>query len=408
MRSSRMKLPATILFLTLLIAFRPIVSLAQANIPLIQFDFCGEPIEFRFNKALIPKGTVLLNQEAIRSFYDSINNNDYQPIINALYAYRSKYQPNDWLYYQLIRRTAQQISPKGENYDRYTLYKWFLLTKTGYDAILTISGNRILFYVRCDENTYNIPNRISNGKQYVCLNYHDYGNIDFEKNKFTEVIIPVTEAQNSFSYKITHLPEFKPADYKEKDLHFSYNENEYHFKVKLNTQIATLFTNYPVVDYGMYLNIPLSQETYRSLIPLLRKNVKGMNTKSGVDYLMRFTRYAFMFEPDYKHFGSEKRLSPEQTLLYDQSDCDDRVALFFCLVKEIYNLPMIVLTYPNHVTIAVQFDKPVGKPIIYNGNKYTVCEPTPQKEDLSIGQLLPKLNKAPYEIAYVYTPAKNN
>ncbi|MEI2740451.1 MAG: hypothetical protein V9F01_16890 [Chitinophagaceae bacterium] len=62
-------------------------------------------------------------------------------------------------------------------------------------------------------------------------------------------------------------------------------------------------------------------------------------------------------------------MSPEQTLLYEQSDCEDRAALFFCLVKEIYNLPMIVLAYPEHVTIAVKFNKPVGTPIIYNGHK---------------------------------------
>jgi hypothetical protein len=219
--------------------------------------------------------------------------------------------------------------------------------------------------------------------------------------------LPVAEAQNSFSYKITHLPEFKATDYKVKNLSFNYNDNEYQYKVKLNNQIQSLFVNYPVVDYALYLNIPLSRETYYSLIPLLKKSVKGMSVKNGVDYLMRFTRYAFLFEPDAQVFGSEKRLSPEQTLLYDQSDCEDRVALFYCLVKEIYNLPMIVLAYPKHVTIAVQFEKPVGKPIVYNGQKYSVCEPTPQKEDLMVGQLLPELKKAPYEVAYVYTPQRN-
>ena len=95
---------------------------------------------------------------------------------------------------------------------------------------------------------------------------------------------------------------------------------------------------------------------------------------------------------------------PEQTLVYENSDCEDRVALFFYLVKEIYNLPMIVLTYPKHVTIAVKLDKPVGKTIVYNGNKYSVCEPTPQKIDLPVGKLLPELRHSPYEIAYVYIP----
>ena len=129
-----------------------------------------------------------------------------------------------------------------------------------------------------------------------------------------------------------------------------------------------------------------------------------MSTKNGVDYLMRFTRYAFLFERDSESFGKEKRLSPEETLLYDRSDCEDRAALFFYLVKETYNLPMIVLAYPTHVTIAVQLDKPVGKPVLYEGKKYSICEPTPQKKDLKIGQRVPSLNKTSFEIVYAYNP----
>jgi hypothetical protein len=129
-----------------------------------------------------------------------------------------------------------------------------------------------------------------------------------------------------------------------------------------------------------------------------------MNQKNGVDYLMRFTRYAFSYEKDTENFGAEKRLSPEQTLLYDNSDCDDRAGLFFYLVKEFYNLPMIVLSYPQHITIAVKFDKPIGDVIIYKGNDYSVCEPTPQKEDLRIGESLPNLRKAPYDVVYSYNP----
>ncbi|THU41416.1 hypothetical protein FAM09_04720 [Niastella caeni] len=398
-----MKKYTTILILLVTFAFRPNDTLATP----IQFDFCGELITFDFDRTLVPSTPVLSNEASITEFYQSLTSKDYDGLINALLAYKEKFKPDDWLYYQLIRKAAQQISPKTDNYHRYTLYKWYFLCRSGYDARLATSGDYILFYIRCEENTYNIPNRTVNGNQYVCLNYHDYGNnIDFRLHKFDILKLAVPEASNSFSYKITHLPEFKSSDYKEKDLRYTYNDNEYHYKIKLNTQIQSLFINYPVVDYALYLNIPLSRETYYSLIPLLKKNMKGMNVKSGVDYLMRFTRYAFLFEPDAQVFGAEKRLSPEQTLLYDQSDCEDRVALFYCLVKEIYDLPMIVLSYPKHVTIAVQFDKPYGKPIIYNGNKYSICEPTPQKTDLRIGQLLPELSREAYEVTYVYNPSK--
>ncbi len=398
-----MKISAAIWTLVFLLSFCPKFSPAQNSIQTTRFEFFGDTIALEFPTDFTDF-TEPLSDQSIQSFHDQISTVDYTPVIKALLFYKEQHQLDDWLYYQLIRKTAQQISPKKANYQRYTLYKWFFLTKSGYDAMLTICGNRLLFYAQSDENIYNIPYRKKDGKQYVCLNYHDYGMIDFEKNKFDEVAITVPGAQKSFSYKITRLPEFKPEDYKEKNLQFTFYQDLYQFKVKLNPEVKTIFANYPVVDYECYFNIPLSGETYSSLIPLLKKNIKGMSIKNGVDYLMHFTRNAFLFESDSEVFGNEKRLSPEQTLLYDQSDCDDRAALFFYLVKEIYNLPMIVLAYQKHVTIAVKFDKPVGKPIVYNGIKYSVCEPTPQKQDLRVGQLLPELRNSSYQVAYAYEP----
>jgi hypothetical protein len=400
-----MKTRCSILALLLLISFLPGKSFGQDNYTRLSFDFYGDPVELTVDQSFLISYNENLTPQSLQTFQTAITASHTVPLVQALLDYKKKYQLDDWLYYQLIRKTAQQISPKADNYFRYTLYKWFLLTRSGYDATLKTNGEKLLFYVQSDENIYNIPSYMKAGKQYVCLNYHDYGfNVDFSTSTFTEVA--VAEAQKGFSYKVTRLPGFRPADYEDKDIRFNYRETDYHFKVKLNPQIKTIFANYPVVDYESYFNIPLSNETHSSLIPVLRKSIKGMNTKNGVDYLMRFTRYAFLFETDAVVFGNEKRLSPEQTLLYEQSDCEDRAALFFYLVKEIYNLPMIVLAYPEHVTIAVKFDKPVGTPIIYNGMKYTVCEPTPQKKDLAVGQLVPALRKESYEVVYAYTPAR--
>ncbi len=372
---------------------------------ILSFDFFGEQVSIPVDYSVhIPfNGTPDANN--ITGFILFLQKSSFSSLTESLLEIKSGQKLNDWIYYQLIRKTAQQISPKAENYYRYTLYKWFLLTRSGYDALLRTSGEKLLFYVRTDENIYNIPCYLKNGRQYVCLNYHDYGsNIDFEKEKFYEIALHTEEAVNAFSYRITRLPDFNPSVYKEKQIQFSYNRHEYDFKIKLNPQVKTLFNNYPVVDYASYFNIPLSEETYRSLIPALKKTVKGLSVKNGVNYLMHFTRYAFVFKTDTEVFGTEKRLTPEQTLLYDESDCEDRAALFFYLVKEIYNLPMIVLAFPEHVTIAVKFDKPVGRPIVYNGEKFSVCEPTPQSKDLKIGKMMPDLYKSSYQVAYAYTP----
>lgn len=341
---------------------------------------------------------------SVKTYIQRIDAGSLQPFLSALQAYKARYHPDDWLYYQLVRKMAQQISPKAANYYPYTFYKWWFLVQSGYDARLTVAGDYLLFYVQCDEAIYNIPAKIIEGRQYVCLNYHDYGSIDFQRYQFADATPFAVAGARPFSYKISSLPDFLPDAYTEKEVQFSDGLREYAFRIKVNPQVKTLFTNYPAVDYDLQFNMPLSRATYESLLSSLKKQVKGLKPKDGVEFLMRFTRYAFLFKPDTEVFGAEKRLSPEQTLLYEYSDCEDRAALFFFLVKEIYNLPMLVLTYPGHVTVAVQFDKPYGKTIAYNGNQYSVCEPSPQGMDLRIGQLLPELSKKAYQIAYAYRP----
>lgn len=401
-----MKIRNTILLFLISLTFtRP--AHGQSNLPGIRVEFSGTVLNLPFDRLHFVDFGQPLSDESIQAFYTAFSEKPWQPLVKALLEYREQAKLDDWLYYQLIRRTAEQISPKASNYHRYTLYKWFLLAHSGYDATLTIADDQLLFYVQSDENIYNIPARIRDGKQYVCLNYHDYGSIDFARVRFEEISLRVPGVHRQFSYKVRQLPDFNTRDYQKKDLQFTYYQHQYHFKLRLNPQVKALFNNYPVVDYESYFNIPLSRETYSSLVPAIRTYVKNLSQKNGIDYLMRFTREAFAYQPDLEHFGAEKRLPPEQTLLYDQSDCEDRAALFFFLVKEIYNLPMIVLAFPEHVTVAVKLDKPAGKPILHNGVSYSVCEPTPQKRDLALGQMLPELRNRDYEVAYVYEPERN-
>lgn len=372
----------------------------------IQVAFYGDSLRFSIEHLesiqLDPQN---IDKAAILNFYEQAQELRFRPLVNYLLYYKNKNQLDDWFYYQLIRKTAQELCPKQKNFELYTLYKWFLLAQSGYDARLAISDKRLLFYVRSEDNIYDIPYYKENDKQYVCLNYHDYGSkIDFTQVQFYQIDIDIPEAIRSFSYRVTRMPDFHREEYAEKDLQFNYENKHYSFKVMVNPELKNIFANYPVVDYEAYFNIPLSKKTYNSLIPVLQETVKGMSQKKGVEYLMRFVRDAFAYQNDQSLFGKEKRLSPEQTLLYQASDCDDRAAFFFALVKEIYNLPMIVLLYPEHVTIAVQFEKAKGKGIVYKDKKYLVCEPTPQAEDLNIGELATKWRNSQYEIAFEYNP----
>lgn len=78
-------------------------------------------------------------------------------------------------------------------------------------------------------------------------------------------------------------------------------------------------------------------------------------------------------------------MTPEEALYYEYTDCEDRSALFYYLVKELLDLPMVILKYPNHVNIAVKIDNVPGQSVIYEGNKYYVCEPSNTRDNTDVG-----------------------
>ncbi len=393
---------ATIFFLLFTLAS---VTVAQQNRVLL-VDFYGDTLSFYLSLPDTSNLHEKITGEEIKNQVNFLEKWNYQLIVDSMLNYRNTHQLDDWLYYQLVRKTSQVIFAKESNYLRYTTLKWFFLVHSGYDATLKIIDNKLLLYVQSDEPIFNLPYYMKNGKQYVCFNYHDYGFFEVKEKIYPEIDLRYINSRKPFSYKVAKIPEGKDNRYIEKELEFNYYESVTHFKIKLNPNIQQMFANYPVVDYATYFNIPLSRKTYQTLIPELKKNIAKMSVKNGVDFLMRFTRYAFLFETDTENFGREKRLTPEQTILYKYSDCEDRAALFFYLVKEIYNLPMIVLSYPNHISIAIKLKKPVGKPIIYNGEKYTEAEPTPQMEDLPLGKMIPSLRNTNFQVVYVYNPTQ--
>lgn len=388
-----------LVFITLFSLGREITSINDS----IEVEFLG-----KFFKLPSP-GSIesienSINPDLIEQFARKIHTPAMSEIANSLVEIQKKESLDDWLFYQLIRRTANLCIKKSTNFNEYTLIKWYLLKETGFEPLLSISKTKILLYINSDEIIYNLPLKKINNQEYICLNYHDYDhNIEFENENFVNLISLLSPAKK-FSFKINQLPDFALSNYRNKEIIFQYKKKEDRLNIKINPSVKSYFTNYPVTNYQNQFNIPLSKETHQSLIPALKEKIKKFNINQGVEYLMYFTRHAFLYERDTENFGREKRLSPEETLLYEKSDCEDRSALFYFLVKEIYNLPMIVISYPEHVTVAVKLDIDKVSKIIYQGESYTICEPTPQKTELKLGKVLPSYQKKKFEVAYAYSP----
>ena len=326
-------------------------------------------------------------------------------ILPEMTAIRERQQLCDWFYYQLIRRVADQIIPKAGDYRGYTIAKWHLLRASGFDPLVVLEGSRIWLYIQTEDTLYNLPGRIIDGRQYICINAHDYGFDERRSPDQRSIHTNENTRARPFSFSIDRLPEFPEDAYRRKAFVFNVGHRREQVDVSLNTALPGLLRNYPVTDYRHHFNIPLSRETQASLVNQLRRKLERMETPKGIEYLLQFTRHAFAFATDTEAFGREKRLSPEETLLYETSDCEDRAALFFYLVREIYDLPMVVLTFPNHVSVAVELKQNLGQIVRHEGREYTLCEPTPQRRDLKPGESLKGLHDGPFEVSYSYRPA---
>jgi hypothetical protein len=111
----------------------------------LRFEFLGDSLQIEADSSIAVPFAGELSAASIRSFYEKINGSKYQSLVSSLQTIREERKLDDWLFYQLVRKTAQQLAPKADNYYRYTLFKWFLMVKSGYDATLNIYNDQLLF-----------------------------------------------------------------------------------------------------------------------------------------------------------------------------------------------------------------------------------------------------------------------
>jgi hypothetical protein len=387
------------------ICFWAISARAQDIYNVADLDFWGRNISFYYKSPEIVKFNDIESVD-IDAIMDNIGSKT-DDVKNIIEETRRDMELSDWLTYQLIRKCANVISPKSADFNIYTLTKANLLENLGYAPLVGWDGKSFLLYIKSNDEIFNLPVKIYQGENYVCINYHDFNYAESIQFSSLNLRSLNHEKGKQFRFSISSVPAYPQDKVTEKVLQFEYKSKTYSIPVMVNQEIRNYFTNYPVTSYESQFNIPVNNITSTSLINNLKIKLKNLPVKKGVELLMNFTRTAFDFANDTEVFGREKRLSPEETLLYEKSDCEDRAALFFYLVKEIYNLPMIILSYPDHVNVGVQLDGK-GYTANYQNKSFTVCEPTPQKKNLPIGKIQSVRKKDNYEIAYAYIPAGNN
>lgn len=140
-----------ILFIITVLYISTAFSQNRVERSLVVVDFYGDSLSFPVDASVHVSFEEQLSKKSISNFYENMLKGLYQPMIQTLVQYRDEKKLDDWFYYQLIRTTAEKLSPKADNYHRYTLYKWFLLNESGYSSTTRFRNDTLLLYVRSEE-----------------------------------------------------------------------------------------------------------------------------------------------------------------------------------------------------------------------------------------------------------------
>jgi hypothetical protein len=355
----------------------------------VQFMFYGTDIQIYADQELtcIPAPTI--NEMGIARFWEQACLVDYGDLVDQLLILKNDLSLNDWGYYLLIKQMTESLDYPDINSRK--LLTWFLLTRSGYRAKFSYSGQ---------ETSVIVPsNQVIYGKDYLTIDGIHYFILDaIDSNVIHTYARDYYDATRPFDFNLDKSPDFRfrPAH---RIIEFTFNNESYEINLDLNENLMAFYHDYPLVDIDVYMNAAVDEEVYESLANALLPAMDLMNEVEKIDFILRFVQTAFRYQTDQEQFGKEKYFFPEEVVFYPSSDCEDRSVLFSFLVSELLHKKVIGLRYDGHMAAAVCITEgqPVdGRYIFYRNERYIITDPT--YINAPAGTILPQFADALAEV----------
>lgn len=368
-----------------------------------RFDlpFYAEPVAVEYDPGMMISMTGTPSDATLRAAYREYRRKPTQPLLNSLLQAKHELQLNDYLFYKLARTTVQVIfhkQPNSRNAQEVTLFG--MLIDAGFDARLTYRGDQVFVNIYTTDDLFEVPIIDVADRPYAnisCLQ----GDCDGRQRLFVYNEHP-NPGGRSFGFQIRNWPALSPQP-TIKAMAFNFKGQRREMQVTFDRTMVDIMSDYPFVNEYCYLETPLSPTLRESLLPQLRSQLQALpGQQQQLEFLASFTRSAFNYKEDNEYFGHSKPMVPEELFGYNFSDCEDRSALFFALVRDLLNLPMAVIAYDDHLSIAVASDDILGDSFEYNGQRYVFCDPTGPRNSSRIGQIPPGYEHKKFKIIGSY------
>ncbi len=345
-----------------------------------------------------------LSEAGLSNYATLIAQQDWSATLATLQSKRLEWQLNDWLYYRLVDATVAKFDGRLGDNERRVLEAQ-LLAASGYDVRLCYDSTQVYVYARTEEALFEVP-IITEGKhRFVNLTAALRPRDGITRSlKFHPQIF--SEEGRSFSFDLSTLPTL-PARLQERVFHFDYRGQRFKVHGASDRTIVAWMSDYPIFSEGKYVETALSTATAERLFEELRPLLKGKTQLEQLELLAAFTRGAFVYKEDKRSYGFSKPMIPDEVLHYPVSDCEDRSALYFALVRDLLNLPVVAIAYNDHLSVAVASNHLNGNGFRYEGRTYYVCDPTGPANSSDIGNHPYGYEHRRFKVVASYVPTRS-
>lgn len=359
--------------------------------PDFRFMFHGTPCKVHLNNAL--RYTLHgYSEHDASDMWQHLSDLTYDAVIADCLRLRDELQLADWGYINLIQALTQGFF--GSNTNEAILMQMYILTQSGYATRIARTGERWVLLVPFEATLYDYSYIYRDGKMYYILDKVNEQSTYYVFDKaFPEEQIPSLRMTKSPKLTYTAATQRTLASRRFPNMKATITENK---------NLIDFYNDYPLsTKWDYYSAASLSEETKRTLYPVLRREISGKSKYDAANMLINFVQTAFDYQTDQQQFGYERPLFGDETLYYPYSDCEDRSILYSILVRELLGLDVVLLLYPGHLATAVAFpnNESHGYHFTYNNKVYTICDPTYINADA--GECMPDFRSTSPEVIQI-------
>ena len=369
----------------------PINEIPQPVTPVVvkkSFSFFGTQAEVRFDNTMRNE-LIGIDERSLSKAWKNMSTSQYTNLVHDCLQIRKQKSLCDWAYLEMLRNFSESVYGKGTN--SATLLMAYIYCQSGYKMRFARANNKLYMLYASSHIIYN--------KSYFTVNgvkFYPYG--DSPDNIYIANISFPSEKAMSLYVPTEQLLAVKTSPVKTRQ---SKRYHEMRTSMTSNLNLMDFYSTYPTSMIGsnllsrwaMYANTPMSESVKKQIYPSLRTGINGCNQLQAVNKLLNYVQTGFVYEYDDKVWGHDRAFFAEESLYYPYCDCEDRSILLSRIIRDLLNLKVILIYYPGHLAMAVNFTENVnGDYIMLNGKKYIVCDPT--FINAPVGRTMPKMDNS--------------